>query len=155
MAELAPPQVRGILVDLHALFFLIGYNLAAYMGLGFYFVPGQNQWRGPMGIQMVVPTIVLCGIYWMPESPRYLLSKGRTEEAWQITQHLHSDQDDPSKEFAKREFYQMRKQIEFDSRLPSSYLAILKKPSLRRRALMTILLEVCIQSSGILVILSE
>ncbi|OQU97883.1 hypothetical protein CLAIMM_03754 [Cladophialophora immunda] len=154
IAELSPPQVRGVLVDLHAFLMLCGYLLAAYMGLAFYFVSGANQWRGAMGIQMVCPAIVLAGIYWMPESPRYLLSKDRTEEAWQVVQELHSTKDDPEKEFAKREFYQMRRQIEFDSRLPSSYLDILKRPSLRRRALMTILLEVCNQSSGILVILN-
>ena len=133
----------------------MGYLTAAYMGVGFYFVSGTNQWRGPIAIQMVFPVIVLCGICWLPESPRYLLSKGRADEAWQIVQDLHSQKEDTVKEFAKREFYQMRKQIEFDSQLPSSYLDIVKTPSLRKRALMTILLEVCIQSSGILVILSK
>lgn len=155
VAELAPPQVRGILVDLHAFLMLCGYLLAAYMGVGFYYVSGANQWRGAMGIQMVFPAILLAGIYWMPESPRYLLGKDRTEEAWQITKDLHSSKDDPEKDFAKREFYQMRKTIEHDSKLPASYLEICRRPSLRKRALMTILLEVCIQSSGILVILSK
>ena len=155
VAELAPPQTRGILIDIHAFLMLVGYNVAAYVGLGFYFVPGSDQWRGPIGIQMILPTVVLCGIYWIPESPRFLLTKGRTSEAWRIVHALHSDAADPTDEFAKREFYQMRKQIEFDTTMPDSYLHIFKTPSLRKRALMTILLEVCIQSSGVLVILSK
>ena len=134
---------------------LCGYLLAAYMGVGFYFVSGANQWRGAMGIQMGFPAILLAGIYWMPESPRYLLSKNRIKEAWQITRDLHSNKDDTEKKFAKREFYQMRKTIEHDSTLPASYLEIFRRPSLRKRAMMTIMLEVCIQSSGILVVLSK
>ena len=143
------------MIDIHAFLMLVGYNVAAYVGLGFYFVPGSNQWRGPISLQMVLPTVVLCGIHWVPESPRYLLTKGQTERAWEIVQALHSNPDDPNSEFAKREFYQMRKQIEFDETMPASYLHIFKTPSLRTRAWMTILLEVCIQSSGVLVILSK
>lgn len=134
---------------------MIGYALACYVGLGFYFVKGSNQWRGAMSIQMVLPTIVLCGIYWMPESPRYLLSKDRIEEARDIIHRMHSDPSDPTDEFAKREFYQMQKQIALDKTFATSYWDIFKQPSMRKRALTTILLEFCLMSSGVLVILSK
>lgn len=135
---------------------LFGYCIASLVGLGFYFVPGENQWRGIVGIQMVLPTIILCGIYWMPESPRYLLSRDRTEEAWEVVKRLHADKNDlGTPEFATREFYQMRKQIELDIRFRTSYWGIFTNTSLRKRAIMTIFLEFSIYSCGVLVILSE
>ncbi|TVY18042.1 Quinate permease [Lachnellula arida] len=154
VAELAPPSIRGILTDVHAVGMMVGYTLACYVGLGFYFVRGTNQWRGPIALQMAFPTIILCGLYWMPESPRFLLSKGRTDHAWKIIHRMHSNVNDPTDEFAKREFYQMRKQIELDVTFETSYLGIFKQPSLRKRALMTIFLEFCLMSSGVLVILN-
>jgi len=155
VAELAPPRIRGMLTDVHAVGMMVGYTLACYVGLGFYFVSGNNQWRGPIALQMALPTIILCGLYWMPESPRFLLSKGRTDQAWMIINRMHSNVNDPTDEFAKREFYQMRKQIELDVTFETSYLGIFKQPSLRKRAIMTIFLEFCLMSSGVLVILSE
>jgi hypothetical protein len=134
---------------------MVGYTIACYVGLGFYFVTGENQWRGPIGLQMALPAIILCGLSWMPESPRFLLAKGRTDQAWTIIHRMHSSPDDLTDEFAKREFYQMRKQIELDVTFQTSYLGIFKQPSLRKRAIMTIFLEFCLMSSGVLVILSE
>ncbi|KAF2494594.1 MFS transporter [Lophium mytilinum] len=154
IAELAPPKLRGIAVDVHAVGMMVGYTTACYVGLGFYFVSGGNQWRGPIGIQMCMPAIILCGLHWMPESPRYLLSKDRAEEAWAVISRMHSSKSDTTQEFAKREFYQMRKQIELDTTLATSYLGIFRKPSLRKRAFMTIFLEFVLMSSGVLVILN-
>ena len=140
---------------MHAVGQMVGYTIACYVGLGFYFVTGENQWRGPIGLQMALPAIILCGLSWMPESPRFLLAKGRTDQAWTIIHRMHSSPDDPTDDFAKREFYQMRKQIELDVTFQTSYLGIFKQPSLRKRAIMTIFLEFCLMSSGVLVILSE
>jgi MFS family permease len=154
VAELAPPKIRGIMVDVHAVLMMVGYTSASYVGLGFYFVSGKNQWRGPIGLTMALPFIILCGIYWMPESPRYLLAKGHKQKAWKIVHRLHSSPHDPEDEFARREFYQMRQQIEHDITLSTSYLDLFIKPSLRKRTLITIFLEFCLMSSGILVVLS-
>lgn len=144
-----------MLTDVHAVSMLTGYTIACYVGLGFYFVHGSNQWRGPIGLQMALPSIILCGLYWMPESPRYLLAADRAAEALEVIRRMHGNSKDPDNDFVKREFYQMRKQIELDVTFATSYYAIFKQPSLRKRALTTMFLEFCLMSSGILVILSE
>lgn len=155
VAELASSNIRGIMADIHAVSMMAGYACATYAGLGFYFVDGDNAWRGPMGLSFAWPFFILCGIYWLPESPRYLVAKGRVAEAWEVIKRMHANPtQDPQNKFAKLELYQVRKQIELDQTLPTSYMEILKQPSLRRRAWMTIMLELLIMSSGVLVILS-
>lgn len=144
------------MVDIHAVSMMAGYAVATYTGLGFYFVSGDNAWRGPMGLGAAWPFLVLCWIRWLPESPRFLVAHGKIAEAFEIIKSMHSNSSqDPLHEFAKLELYQIQKQVELDSSLPSSYMAICKKPSLRRRAWITIALELFVMSSGILVILSE
>jgi hypothetical protein len=48
------------------------------------------------------------------ESPRYLLMKGKVEEARAVVFKLHTIKGDPDQEFARGEFYQMSKQAELD-----------------------------------------
>ena len=47
----------------------------------------------------------------VPESPRFLLMRGRVEEAREVTMRLHTVKGDPESEFARAEFYQMSKQV--------------------------------------------
>ena len=51
MTEIVPPKNRGALVDLHGACYLSGYMIAAWVGLGFYFLTPHSSetWRGPFG----------------------------------------------------------------------------------------------------------
>jgi sugar porter (SP) family MFS transporter len=148
MNEVVPPSIRGVLVDIHGAALLFGYMLATWIGYGFYlYTPtGNVQWRAPLAIQVVWPTILLCGLYWMPESPRWLLINSRAEEANNILRKLHTPEE------AAIEYIQIKKQMEIDARLPSSYTSMFTKPSYRKRTLIGIATTCSVQFSGILVI---
>ncbi|EXJ91709.1 hypothetical protein A1O3_00259 [Capronia epimyces CBS 606.96] len=154
MAEVVPPGHRGMLSDLCSIMITLGYALTGYVGLGFYFLDTPNTWRGPLALAMIPGVILICGIYWLPESPRYLLTKERYEEAWDVVSRLHSDPKDPHNEFAQREYYQMYKQIQFDASLNEGYRNILSRPSYRKRAFISITLMICTMSSGLLTIIN-
>lgn len=112
--ELAPPKLRGFFVGLNGVFIATGYALATYMGMFFYYAPyGQAQWRGPFGIGLVFSAMMLVIVFlpFVPESPRFLLMRGRVEEAREVTMKLHTMKGDPDQEFARAEFYQMSKQV--------------------------------------------
>jgi hypothetical protein len=104
---------------------------------------------------MLFPGLLLAGIYWLPESPRYLISKDRHEEALAILKSLHASTGLQSDHFAEMECYQIQKQIKFDNEHKMSYLQIFRHPTMRKRALITICLTWCMVGSGVLVINSE
>jgi len=158
MNEIVPNSMRGGLVELHAVFFILGYVIQAWVGFGFYFWTSggiNNTWRPPLAIQCGWALLCLIALLWVPESPRWLVMQGRADEAQALLNRLHSDPSDPNKEFARAEFFQIEKQIQIDKRLGSSWWHIIKKPSYRKRALIGMATCGFIQSSGDLVINSE
>ncbi|KIW98244.1 uncharacterized protein Z519_01828 [Cladophialophora bantiana CBS 173.52] len=150
ITESVPPKDRGILSDINPIFNNIGYNAASWVGVGFFFYKGSNAWRGPLAIGCLFPILCLVSLWFVPESPRYLLSKDRAEEAWKIVRSLHTRNGDES--FARREFQQMQSQIAFDRALNVGWLGMLRRPSYRKRALMAFFLVFILVSSGILVV---
>ncbi|KAK3050522.1 hypothetical protein LTR09_008161 [Extremus antarcticus] len=154
MAEVVPPYLRGALVQIHAIVLVLGYNLASWLGFGIYHWEngGNATWRIPFAVQCFWPLCLVIGLWWVPESPRWLIWKGRHEEAKTILLRLHDDPADPSHTLARTEFIQMERQIALDRTLPTSWMHVIKKPSLRKRALITLGTTGFIQCSGILVI---
>lgn len=122
------------------------------MGLAFSYTTSPSvQWRTPLGLCIVPAAGLLAALYFAPESPRFLLMKGRTEEAWNIVRKLHYDPTDENQEYVREEFFQMKTQLEFERTLDSSWMHMLKKPSYRKRALMAALVTFLAQSTAVLV----
>src|ERR1700761_9566868 len=71
-SEIAPPRIRGFLVGMHGVLICVGYALASWVGLGFYFVNASGaQWRLPLAIQCVPPLLLVLGVMFLPETPRW------------------------------------------------------------------------------------
>jgi SP family galactose:H+ symporter-like MFS transporter len=85
IAEVAPVNIRGALVSLNQLAITIGIVIS-YL-VDFAFAP-SGGWRWMLGLA-VIPSIVLgIGMFFMPSSPRWLLSKGITEKAHSILERI-------------------------------------------------------------------
>jgi MFS family permease len=155
--EVVPPGGRGVFGNIHGLMAVVGYLLASYVGVGFYYYQhgSGNQWRAPLAFVALPPLVALIFMPWVPESPRWLLVKGQPERAWKIVEDLHRSSDDPEGNYAKEEFRQMQAQIELDSRLDGSWKILVTRPSYRKRALIACSLLTFIYSSGTLTISSE
>jgi sugar porter (SP) family MFS transporter len=159
-SELSPPHARGFLVGQHGLFLAIGYNLAAWTGFGcFWAKNGDFAWRFPLAAQVIFPIILLAGSFWMPQSPRWLITQERNEEACTIIKRLHRSPDDPGDTFATAEYNQMVAQIQFESikrngsfGFISSAKLLMQKPSYRKRAFLGFGIMFGAQCTGVLVI---
>ncbi|KAH8929193.1 sugar transporter [Atractiella rhizophila] len=79
--EAAPKHLRGTLLCLYQLMIIIGLFLSYCIDLGTHKISTSASWRIPVGIQILWGLILIVGPFFLPESPRYLLGKQRTEEA--------------------------------------------------------------------------
>lgn len=80
-SELTPAPVRGFIVGTYQSSLLLGQLIGALVIRGTSTLSGEKAFRIPLGLLFVIPTLLFCGIWYVPESPRWLLAKGREEEA--------------------------------------------------------------------------
>lgn len=88
IAELAPSMFRGRLVTLNVLFITFGQMVAYLIGWLFGMLGGNTGWRWMVGLG-ALPAVFQCFVMLaMPESPRWLIQAGRTEEAKTVLQKV-------------------------------------------------------------------
>jgi MFS transporter, SP family, arabinose:H+ symporter len=80
IAEIAPARSRGSLVSLNQLMIVIGISVSFFSNY-FLLSKGANSWRWMLGVQAVPAALYFALLILVPESPRWLLSKGRDAAA--------------------------------------------------------------------------
>ncbi|KNE87698.1 hypothetical protein PSTG_18911, partial [Puccinia striiformis f. sp. tritici PST-78] len=80
-SECAPKWIRGAVVACYQWAITIGLLVAAIVVNATKDIDNASAYRIPIGIQFVWAVILSLGLYILPESPKYLILKGREEEA--------------------------------------------------------------------------
>ena len=84
----------------------------------------------------------------IPESPRWLIGKDRSEEAFNILAKYHGE-GDPESEFVKAEFAQMQTTVQIElEHSKRSYMDLVRTAGMRRRMLISCFLGLFTQWSG-------
>jgi len=83
IAEVAPARMRGRLVSLNQMAIVVGILIAYLVNWGLSFL-GSGSWRW-MFAAAAVPSIALfIAVFFVPESPRWLVEAGRSAEAAEV-----------------------------------------------------------------------
>lgn len=111
IAESVPSSVRGSLVSLYQFNIALGELFGYIIGVIFFDVKGG--WRYMVGSSLVFSTILFVGLLFLPESPRWLMHKGRVGESWNVWKRLR----DINVESNKVEFLELRQAADQDRQL--------------------------------------
>ncbi|KAK4904721.1 high affinity glucose transporter [Elasticomyces elasticus] len=124
ISELAPPTKRGRLVGAQQWAITWGIMIMFYISYGCSFMDGPAAFRVPWALQMIPAIILLFGMLFLPESPRWLASKDRWEECERVLVlvHGHGDPDSP---WVAREFREIKEWLEIERQSKQiSYLTL-------------------------------
>uniref|UniRef100_A0A672QF62 Proton myo-inositol cotransporter n=1 Tax=Sinocyclocheilus grahami TaxID=75366 RepID=A0A672QF62_SINGR len=80
IAEVSPSELRGQLVTINTLFITGGQFVASVVDGVFSYLP-HDGWRYMLGLSVVPAALQFLGFLFLPESPRWLLQKGDTQNA--------------------------------------------------------------------------
>lgn len=78
IAEISPSRVRGRLVSLNQLMITVGIMLSYGVN---YALADAEAWRWMLGLGALPAVVLLVGMVFLAESPRWLVGQGRQEEA--------------------------------------------------------------------------
>lgn len=81
MAEISPPELRGSLMALEQFSIVVGVVFGFWAGFLTRSIPSAASWRIPLGVQIIPGFILGIGCLFLPPSPRFLVLKGRDEDA--------------------------------------------------------------------------
>ncbi|XP_058501886.1 proton myo-inositol cotransporter-like isoform X1 [Solea solea] len=91
IAEVSPSQRRGQLVTINSLFITGGQLVSSLVDGAFSFLR-HDGWRYMLGLSIFPALLQFFGFFFLPESPRWLLQKGRRSEARRVLIQIRGGQ---------------------------------------------------------------
>ncbi|KAK5223564.1 hypothetical protein LTR72_004950 [Exophiala xenobiotica] len=112
-------------------------------------IPTDWSWRIPTIVQGAPSVIQIIFIWWIPESPRWLISKDRQDEALAVLAkyHANGNAQHPTVQFEYAEIKETLR-LEFIAKKSSSYLDFIKTKGNRYRFVLVVSLGLFSQWSG-------
>ncbi|GKT44506.1 high-affinity glucose transporter [Colletotrichum spaethianum] len=133
-SELSEAKYRGTLSGLLQWMLSWGFLVAQWLGYGCSFSKSQFSWRFPLAFQAIPGVILVAGVYFLQESPRWLMERDRHDDARRSLGKLRSGLDE---ETINLEFREIRDVILADRALGNiSWKSIITKPSWRKRLIL-------------------
>jgi MFS family permease len=87
IAEIAPSNLRGTLVSLNQLMIVTGIS-ASFFSNWYLVDSGPNNWRWMLGVEVIPALLYFVMLFFVPESPRWLLGRGNETAARKILEKV-------------------------------------------------------------------
>ncbi|OQU96545.1 hypothetical protein CLAIMM_02613 [Cladophialophora immunda] len=146
-SEVAHPKYRALLAGLQQWNIGLGFVCAQWIGYGSSLVPGPFSWRFPLSFQVLPALVLVAGIWFLPESPRFLAERGDRLHARAILERLHR-----SHELVEAEYKRIQDNLEAEQKTRMGWSDMFREPRLRRRVLLACGIQLFTITSGINVI---
>jgi len=155
IAEISPPRLRGRMVSFNQLNIVIGISVAFFTNyvilelgdnpaawaesLKF----GPYNWRWMLGLETLPAIVYFCTLFAVPESPRWLVMKGRVREGLDIMTRASGFKD------AEKDLQAVQSSLESDASKDQVGLSALFAPALKLALLIGIVIAIVQQITGI------
>jgi len=155
IAEISPPRLRGRMVSFNQLNIVIGISVAFFtnyvilelgdnpatwaQSLQF----GPYNWRWMLGLETLPAVIYFCALFAVPESPRWLVMKGRVREGLEIMTRASGTNE------AEKDLQAVQSSLEADATKDQVGFSSLFAPALKLALLIGIVIAVVQQITGI------
>ncbi len=142
IAEISPKRRRGALVTLNQLMITIGILISFITDYLLSDDSNPDSWRWMFAVGFVPALILLIGMFFLPETPRWLASKGRWEESRKVLAQVE-DADQLEQSFAD-----LKEDVAFSAKLVVNSAEVFR-PWLRPALIITIGIFFFQQFSGV------
>ncbi|THV07426.1 hypothetical protein K435DRAFT_333548 [Dendrothele bispora CBS 962.96] len=152
LLELSYPTQRGKITSMYNSSWYLGSVIAAWVCFASFDRQEGSQWtwRIPTLVQAAAPICQVCLIWFIPESPRYLVSKGLEGKASRILAKYHANGGSENDPLVVFELAQIRHAIRTEQEInqSTSYMSLFSTPGNRKRMMIIIAIAIFSQWSG-------
>lgn len=148
VTELTHPQHRATFTTIYNTTWYIGSIIAAWLTYGTNHINNDWSWRVPSIVQAVPSLLQLTFIWFVPESPRWYISKGQVERAHKILADVHAN-GDLDDEVVQLELNEIRDTLKLEQEFEgNNWLELVKTPGNRHRLIILLSAGLFSQWSG-------
>ncbi|KYH13764.1 sugar porter family MFS transporter [Staphylococcus kloosii] len=110
MSEMAPAKYRGQLSGINQTMIVSGMLISYIVDYFLRELPIEIGWRLMLSIAAIPALILYLGVLKLPESPRFLIKKGKFEEAKTVLTHIRNNQD------VEKEYNEIKNTIQLENK---------------------------------------
>ncbi|CAI6334740.1 unnamed protein product [Periconia digitata] len=147
ISELAPAESRGKIMSFWQMNFSVGSFLAYWINFAcskHSKTLGDWDWKIVQLFQLLAPILIIAVLIFCPESPRWLAKNDRMEDAFKSLSKVRDD-----REAVRIEMSDITRAMQYEKEnISSGYSALWKDPSVRKRLLLAIVLNIGQQLTG-------
>ncbi|KAL2209341.1 general substrate transporter [Sarocladium strictum] len=149
-AEIAHPSIRGRVTGLQQFMLGIGAAVATWTTYGTNkHLTNSDQWRIPLGLQIVPAAVLALMILFFPESPRWLIDHGKEAQGLTTLAKLHANGNE-SDPWVQAQFAQIQSAISHEHELEAKgYKELFTDKSSFRRLFLVTALQASVQMTGV------
>jgi MFS family permease len=154
ISELSFPTHRGKFTSLFWTCYYFGAILASWSTYGTQKHIGNSNWawRAPSILQAAYPIIQFCFIWFVPESPRWLIAKGKVSQAREILARYHTG-GDTNHQLIEFEMAEISSAIEAEKAAASTkWSSLVSTPGNRKRTFIVVCVGAFAQWNGVAVV---